>query len=119
MKKFNKQTGIAGEKLALNYLLSHNYQLIATNYCTKFGEIDLVMKDGRTLIFVEVKTKIGADFGTPEDMFTRGKYNKVKRMASLYLNGREVPCRIDVVAIVLDQSYQLVSLHHYPNVYPL
>ncbi len=116
MKALNKQTGFIGEKLALDYLLSKNYEPLTKNYSTKFGEIDLVMRDGNITVFVEVKTKKGVNFGTPEDMFTHGKYERVKRMATVYLNGRDVPCRIDMVAVTLDSNDQLVSLKHYPNV---
>ncbi len=116
MKTLNKQTGFIGEKLALDYLLSKNYEPLTKNYSTKFREIDLVMRDGNITVFVEVKTKKGVNFGTPEDMFTHGKYERVKRMATVYLHGRDVPCRIDMVAVTLDSNDQLVSLKHYPNV---
>lgn len=116
MKAHNKQTGFIGEKFALDYLLSKNYELITRNFSTRFGEIDLVFKNGPITVFVEVKTKTGTNFGTPEDMFTHGKYERVKRMATIYLNGRDVPCRIDMVAVVLDSNNQPVSIKHYPNV---
>ena len=116
MKGLNKQTGFTGEKLALDYLLSKNYEPITKNYSTKFGEIDLVMRDKNITVFVEVKTKKGVDFGTPEEMFTHGKYERVRRMATVYLNGRDVPCRVDMVAVILDPNNQPVSIKHYPNV---
>lgn len=86
------------------------------NYRTRFGEIDLIMKDKHLLVFVEVKTKRGVNFGKPEEMFTRGKYHKVKRMATVYLKGREVSCRIDMVAVELNDQGEVVTVRHYPNV---
>jgi putative endonuclease len=119
MKFQNRATGQLAENLALHHLQAQNYQLLAQNYSTKFGEIDLIMTDGHILVFVEVKAKKGFLLGTPEEMFTKSKYEKVKRMATIYLNGRDVPCRIDMIAVVLDQNNHPLSLRHYPNVYPL
>jgi len=53
---------------------------------------------------------------TSEEMFGRGKYERVKRMATIYLSGREVPCRIDMISIVLNADSEVLSLKHYPNV---
>ncbi len=116
MKFANRETGRVGEKIALEYLLTKDYELITMNYSTRFGEIDLIMRDKDKLVFVEVKTKKGLAWGSPEEMFTRGKYERVKRMASGYLKGREVACRIDMVAVVLDAENEPVSVKHYENV---
>ncbi|KKS32750.1 MAG: putative endonuclease distantly archaeal Holliday junction resolvase [Candidatus Amesbacteria bacterium GW2011_GWA2_42_12] len=115
MKAQNKQTGFLGEKFSEEYLLSKNYKLITKNFSTKFGEIDLIFKDGETTVFVEVKTKKSLDWGTPEEMFTRGKYQRVKNMSVIFLKGRDVPCRIDMVAILLNPDDSLLSLKHYEN----
>ncbi len=116
MRGLNKNIGAVGEKIARNHLLSKNYELITTNFSTRFGEIDLIMKDKDIIVFVEVKTKKGLDFGQPEEMFTHGKYAKVKRMATLYLKGEDVPCRIDMVAVILGEDNQPLSIKHYENV---
>lgn len=119
MKIFNRQVGSVGEKAAENYLLKKGYKIISRNLTTRFGEIDLIARDHDILVFVEIKTKKGVDFGPPEEMFTKSKYEKVKRMATTYLEGREVPCRIDMVAVVLDSGNFPISINHYENVYPL
>lgn len=116
MKRFNKETGKIGEGAAEGILVKKGYELVLRNFSTRFGEIDLIMRDGEKLVFVEVKTKKGLKFGTPEEMFTRGKYNKVKRMATVYLKGKDVPCRIDMMAVELDQNNGVVALRHYENV---
>ena len=115
MKIHNKKTGEEGEQLALNYLLKLGYELTMRNYSTRFGEIDLIMRDKDTTVFVEVKAKKTEDWGTPEEMFTRSKYRKVKNMATLYLRGKEVLCRIDMVAVDLFGESPL--LRHYKNVF--
>lgn len=114
MKYLNKKTGAEGESFALEYLLKIGYELITRNYSTRYGEIDLIMRDKMTLVFVEVKAKKSQDWGTPEEMFTQSKYRKVKRMATLYLHGKEVLCRIDMVAV--DLFTNPPSIRHYINV---
>lgn len=113
----NKLIGKIGEDLAKKFLLDHGYQVIAANFHTRFGEIDIIAQHKDILVFVEVKTKVGLDFGPPEAMFTPRKYDRVKRMATVYLKGRDVPCRIDLIAIVLDPNHQPTSINHYPNPY--
>ncbi len=116
MKTLNKDTGAIGEELAAGLLAEKGYGIIARNFATRFGEIDLICKDGDTLVFVEVKTKRGLDFGSPEEMYTKAKAQQVKRMASVYLQGRESNCRIDMVAVVLGDNNAPERLTHYPNV---
>lgn len=116
MKFFNREIGRIGEAIAEKYLVGKGFELILRNFYTRFGEIDLIMHDKNILVFVEVKAKKGLDFGTPEEMFTRSKYRKVKNMATLYLKGREVKSRIDMVAVVLDESNEPISVKHYENV---
>ena len=115
MKTENRNTGRIGEAMAEDFLTDKGYEVVLKNFSTRLGEIDLVMRDKDILVFVEVKTKKGLLFGSPEEMFTRGKYERVKRMATVYLKGEEVPCRIDMVAVVLDDQNQPVSVKHYKN----
>ena len=115
MKKFNKQTGLTGERLAEEWLVNQGYEVVGRNFRTKLGEIDLVMKQNDILVFIEVKTKKGDQYGTPEETWDRRKAERVRRMATVYLGGREVKCRIDLVAVVLDAADQPVSIKHYEN----
>lgn len=108
--------GRKGEEEAEKYLWEKGYEIVDKNWQTKFGEIDIIAKKGGLLVFVEVKAKKTLLFGTPEEMFTRGKYNKVKRMATIYLQGREVACRIDMIAVELSDDCRAVKLRHYENV---
>ena len=116
MKTENRNVGRAGESVAEEFLVRKGYETVLRNFSTRFGEIDLIMNDNGVLVFVEVKAKKGLIFGSPEEMFTRGKYDKVKRMATVYLKGRDVSCRIDMVAVVLDELNKRVSVRHYENV---
>ena len=84
MKKHNKVTGYRGEDLASEYLENKGYLIEERNFRTRFGEIDIVCWDKDILVFVEVKTKIGHDFGEPEEMVSKSKLAQVQRMGEVY-----------------------------------
>jgi len=115
-KTYNRETGRKAEEAAGLYLEKLGYRVIMRNFSTRYGEIDMICADNKITVFVEVKAKKGLKFGTPEEMFTRYKYEKVKRMATVYLKGIEVPCRIDMAAVELDENQQVKSIRHYKNV---
>lgn len=117
MKVFNRQTGKLGEDLATLELRKKGYEILERNFSNKFGEIDIIAKDKNILVFVEVKTKKGEEFGMPEEMISKGKLFKIRNMANLYMKRNDLPCRIDVVAVVLDQNDEVQRLTHYENVY--
>ncbi len=117
MKKWNTFTGKQGEDIAAELLKNNGYEILERNWRNKFGEIDIIAKKDNVLIFVEVKTKIGEQYGLPEEMVGRGKLQKVRNMALMYLKGKEIPCRIDVIAIVLSEDGSVSRLNHYENVY--
>lgn len=105
--------------MAVDYLLGKGYRIEECNFRTRFGEIDIVCWDGETLVFVEVKTKIGHDFGEPEEMVNKGKLAQVKRMGEVYLLDKslDVACRVDVVAVVLENDGSVERIEHYQAVY--
>lgn len=117
MKTTNRQTGFLAENLAADALLKKGYQIIERNFSNRFGEIDIIAKDNDLLVFVEVKAKKGIEFGTPEEMITAHKLKRVQHMATIYMRGKILPCRIDVVAIVFSQNNEVQTLTHYENVY--
>ncbi len=90
MKQDNKKTGNRGENIAMEYLQKKGYEIVERNFRTRFGEIDIVCRDAQTLVFVEVKTKIGHDFGEPEEMFNKNKMGQVKRMGEIYVEMKNV-----------------------------
>ncbi|MBI2330257.1 YraN family protein [Candidatus Daviesbacteria bacterium] len=117
MKYFNRQTGQLGEDFAAQSLKDKGFEILKRNFSNKFGEIDIIAKDKNVLVFVEVKTKKGIDFGLPEEMINAYKLQKIRRMAEVYMNGKTVLCRIDVVAIILSETDKILRLNHYENVY--
>lgn len=107
------ELGKLGENMAAKYWQSLGYRIIERNFRTKYGEIDMIGMDGRTLVFAEVKTKTGTEFGIPEEMFDRTKLSKVRRMAQIYLEGKERLCRIDMIAITVSKEGKVTSLRHH------
>jgi len=105
------------EELAGKALVEKGYTILENNFSNRYGEIDIIAKDKDVLVFVEVKAKKGVDFGLPEEMINPHKLRKVKNMALIYMKGRDLPCRIDVVAVVLSKEGDLIRLSHYENVY--
>lgn len=94
--------GAAAEHLALRYLEACGLQLVTRNFRCRGGELDLIMRDGEQLVFVEVRSRRYSHFGTPAESVTRAKQQKLLRAAAFYLQRQELdlPCRFDVVAIL-------------------
>jgi putative endonuclease len=94
--------GQLGENLAVRELESRGYAILERRYRTRHGEIDIVATDGPTLVFVEVKARVTAEFGTAAEAVTPRKQRRLAAMAVDYLARHHVvqtPCRFDVVAI--------------------
>jgi putative endonuclease len=94
--------GIQGEDRAVAELERRGYAVLARRYRTRHGEIDIVARDGETIVFVEVKAKESAEFGTGAEAVTLRKQRRVISMAVDYLARNRLtssPCRFDVVAI--------------------
>ena len=118
MKEFNLQTGRAGEEIAKDYLERKGYKIIEQNYKTKYAEIDLVAKKGNEMVFVEVRTKKGEDFGTPEETINKIKLRKLRNNAKAYTAWKKWQglYRIDAVCIVLRYNDTVERLNHYENI---
>ncbi|MCP5246597.1 MAG: YraN family protein [Burkholderiales bacterium] len=91
--------GSDAEQTALSYLLGQGLELVERNYRCRFGEIDLVMSEGKTLVFVEVRMRASDVFGGAAASITVAKQEKLLRAARHYLSGlrHEPCCRFDAV----------------------
>jgi putative endonuclease len=95
-------TGLLGEDLAAVHLRSAGYQIIEKNYRCPFGEVDIVARDGESIVFVEVKSRRSGKFGVPQLAVGAKKQEKLSKIALYYLkenrlHGRRA--RFDVVAV--------------------
>ena len=99
------EIGARAESLAADYLSGQGLVPIARNYRTKAGEIDLIMRHGTTLVFVEVRYRSRTLHGSPEETIDARKRRRIVRAAAYYLTTlATVPdCRFDVVSIVGDR----------------
>lgn len=109
--------GKLGEQIAVDYLQNHNYEIIGRNFRTRYGEIDIVARDGRTLVFIEVKSRSSVKFGTPEESITHDKRNKLRLMSAYFLSKNKLQHqshRLDVIGIIFEGSK--ARLRHHMNV---
>ena len=99
--------GETGEELACRELRRRGYAVVARRFRTRFGEIDIIARDGETLVFVEVKARSSPEFGAPAEAVTPRKQHTISLMASEYLlrtGSTAAPCRFDVVAVMMGQG---------------
>jgi putative endonuclease len=91
--------GAQAERQAAQYLRQQGLQPVAQNYRSRFGEIDLIMRDGATLVFVEVRLRRNGDFGGAAASIDAHKQRRIVRTAQQYLAGlaHVPPCRFDAV----------------------
>lgn len=95
-----KQVGDAGEEIAVRHLLAHGLRVLARNFRVKGGEIDIVCRDGRTTVFVEVRRRARTDFGGAAWSITPAKQKRLVLAARHWLARHgEGDCRFDCVLI--------------------
>jgi putative endonuclease len=105
--------GKKGEELALRHLKKMGYKTIERNYRCKFGEVDIVAKDGKTLSFVEVKCTRSSILNSPKESITRKKQHQISKVALDYIRRRrlaETEARFDVIAVQLSPLPERIEL---------
>ena len=106
--KHRRSTGNRYEQLAADHLEKQGLQLIRSNYHCRLGEIDLIMQDQNTLVFVEVRYRLRNDFVSAVVSINAAKQQKILRTAMVYLKQHKlndkVPCRIDLIGLTRCRS---------------
>lgn len=108
-----------GEKSAALFLERAGYEIVARNTRTRWGEVDLVAKDGATWVFVEVKTRSSDRYGTGAEAVTWLKQRKILRMAEIVLSRlalTDVPVRFDVIEITMEPQGE-PTIRHIPGAF--
>ncbi len=103
----NKSIGNYGERLAAEHLRSLGMVVLAQQWTCRFGEIDIVARDGSTLVICEVKTRTSTRYGGPFEAVTGHKAARLRRLASAWLEAHDVhppAVRIDVVSVVVPSA---------------
>lgn len=95
----NARLGAKGERLAAKYLKRHGYKILQKNYKSQYGEADIIAKRGDTLVFCEVKTRLGDFYGQPSEAVDRGKRQRYIMMAQTYPADGEYNLRLDIIEV--------------------
>lgn len=107
-----RQVGSSYEEIAAAYLRTQGFEILVKNYRCRQGEIDLIARDGRYLVFIEVKYRADSRKGDPAEAVTGLKQAHIRNTARYYLYshqyGEDTPCRFDVVSI-LGEEIRLIS----------
>jgi putative endonuclease len=102
-----QQKGRRSEDLAAEFFKDQGMKIIAQNVRFPIGEIDLIVKDGKTTVFVEVRSRSAGGYGSPQESVTHTKQRKLTKLAQWYLKQNGLggqPARFDVVAITWQDS---------------
>jgi len=103
----NTTLGRRGEDLAIGHLKALGYRILARNYRNRYGEIDIIARDGRAICFIEVKTRADDTHGSGLEAISKYKIAKISRAAAGYLRDRDLwdsEARFDVVAVQLAEG---------------
>ena len=112
--KADASLGERGENVAAKFLTDAGYKIIQRNFRCKLGEIDLVARQGKVLVFVEVKTR-SDETVRPEDQVNATKQHQITKAADMYLSRfgmPQPPARFDVIAIHWPEGRQPIIRHH-------
>ena len=104
MLNSRQNLGQNGENLAAVFLSENGYVILTRNFRCRHGEIDIIAKNREVLVFIEVKTRTGQDFGSPAAAVTTKKQRQISKAAQYFLAERnlfDVPARFDVVSVVI------------------
>ena len=116
--KSNRTKGLAGERLAADYLIHKGLAILARNYRFDKGEVDLVCEDGDELVFVEVKTRTSRLYGEPEEAVTESKQEQLRKVAEGYCQEfflEDKFYRFDIVTVMIEGEKSTVR--HLPDAF--
>ncbi|WP_409227462.1 YraN family protein [Gudongella sp. SC589] len=117
--KSHIKTGRLGEQLALDYLNNKGYSVLETNYRNKIGEVDIIAYDKDILAFIEVKTRMGTDYGYAYESVNSRKQKKIANTCLMYLQKNklyDVQVRFDVIEVY---PMEKKTINHFENAFSL
>lgn len=113
MSKERIRLGKCGEEAAVDFLREQGYKIIARNYKSRFGEIDIVARDKDTLCFIEVKARRSEKFGLPQEAVTVRKQRQIAKSALAFLKERALldeQARFDVLSVTYREDSVKIGL---------
>lgn len=123
MNEGTKSIGDFGENSACSFLKHRGYKIIDRNYSDRFGEIDIIVRKGSYVIFVEVKTRKSDDYGNPSDAVDYHKQQRIIKTAQSYimLNNLDNDYRFDIVEVMYKPSvfggFKTYKINHIENAF--
>lgn len=115
-----KPLGQRGEDAAARYLKRQGYRVVARGHDSPLGELDIIAVDGRTIVFVEVKTRRGSEAGSPAEAIDPRKMQRMTQSALAWLKSKGLlnqSARFDVVAVTWPDSARRPAIEHYKNAF--
>jgi putative endonuclease len=106
--------GQAGEDAAEQYLVANGYEILTRNFRIRAGEVDIIARQKKTIVFIEVKTRTSVSYGFPAEYVTHKKQQKLIKTALYYLHGcgqDYAPARFDVLEVLPTVNGLAVSNH--------
>lgn len=112
--------GLKGELAARRFLRKKGWKILAQNFQCRYGELDLIARDGDCLVFCEVKTRSVGMIAPPQESVTYAKQQKMIKTALYWLQSKDmdVPMRFDVIAVTADAGGHL-AVEHLENAFTL
>jgi putative endonuclease len=114
MSSIRIKTGKEGESKAVAFLKRRGYKIVETNFTCRFGELDIIAKDKKVLVFIEVKTRSNLNFGYPEEAINSRKKKNLLKLAEFYLQTKDLHeidyYRFDAVSIWKEGSKEKIEL---------
>ncbi len=117
----NKTLGERGEAIAASYLTGLKFAIVERNFRCKGGEVDIIAREGKTYVFVEVKTRRNLSFGPPQMALTPFKQRQISKAALTWLAKKRLfgaDARFDVIAILVP-DHQVPVIDHIRNAFDL
>lgn len=117
----NITVGERGESIAAAYLRGQKFVIVERNFRCKAGEVDIIARDGKTLVFVEVKARRTLSFGPPQASVTPFKQRQISKAALIWLAKNrlhEASARFDVIAILL-REHEVPEIEHIRDAFEL
>ena len=114
MNKYCQRIGKKGEVTAVQYCRRLGYLVINTHYTSRWGEIDIIAKDGDEIVFIEVKSRTTKLFGEPEESITKEKLARLTKTIAVFLfeHPEILEYRIDVIVVLFWSSILHPSIEH-------
>lgn len=118
--------GEKGERIAAKYLSKKGYKVLETNFKNPFGkrlgEIDIIVRQGKEIIFVEVKTRVKTSYDDvlPEESITPSKLRKLCKIANFYIKTRnlfDTPYRFDAVSVRISENGETAEVKHIESIF--